>query len=105
MTDDAIISEVLAREGGYVDHPADRGGPTNFGITLATLADFVGHPVTASDVRLLDETTARTIYRSRYIWLVRLALVLLSPLCLCIWIYCRIKFGAGYEPPAPRIMR
>lgn len=29
-----LIEEVIAREGGYSDHPADRGGPTNMGITL-----------------------------------------------------------------------
>lgn len=23
-----LIAEVIDREGGYVDHPADRGGPT-----------------------------------------------------------------------------
>ena len=23
-----LLAELIAREGGYVDHPADRGGPT-----------------------------------------------------------------------------
>jgi len=31
-----LIDEVIDREGGYVDHPADRGGPTRYGITQAT---------------------------------------------------------------------
>lgn len=30
-----LVDEVIAREGGYVDHPADRGGPTNWGVTQA----------------------------------------------------------------------
>ena len=32
---DALIEALLDREGGYVDHPADKGGPTCFGITEA----------------------------------------------------------------------
>jgi lysozyme family protein len=32
-TIESLIDDVLAREGGYVDHPDDRGGATNFGIT------------------------------------------------------------------------
>ena len=32
---DALIDELIEREGGYVNHPADKGGPTRFGITEA----------------------------------------------------------------------
>ncbi|MBB3764503.1 glycoside hydrolase family 108 protein [Sphingomicrobium lutaoense] len=32
---EGLIEAVIEREGGYVDHPADRGGPTRFGITQA----------------------------------------------------------------------
>lgn len=67
MTDADIIDAILAREGGYVDHAADRGGPTNFGITIGSLALYRGHPVTPSDVRLLTEAEARLIYLHDYI--------------------------------------
>jgi len=30
---DELIDELIAREGGFVDHPADKGGPTRWGIT------------------------------------------------------------------------
>ena len=35
---DRIIDGLIVAEGGYVDHPADRGGPTKYGITRKTLA-------------------------------------------------------------------
>lgn len=67
MTIDAILDEVLRREGGYVDHPHDRGGPTNFGITRATLAAWRKAPVTAEDVQRLTEAEARAIYQRQYV--------------------------------------
>jgi lysozyme family protein len=67
MTADDVITEVLRREGGYVDHPSDRGGPTHYGITLKTLAAWRGQPVTAEDVFALTEAEARDIYRREYV--------------------------------------
>ena len=32
---DHLIEDLIAREGGFVDHPADKGGPTRWGITQA----------------------------------------------------------------------
>lgn len=63
---DEQISEIIAREGGYVDHPADRGGPTNFGITQETLSSWRGQRVSASDVQSMTEAEARRIYRKLY---------------------------------------
>lgn len=37
---DAALAHVLEMEGGYTNDPADPGGPTNFGITLADYASF-----------------------------------------------------------------
>jgi lysozyme family protein len=47
---DDLIGRVIAREGGYVDNAADAGGPTKYGITLATLHDWRKAPVSAYDV-------------------------------------------------------
>jgi lysozyme family protein len=60
----SLIDALIAREGGYVDHPADRGGPTNFGITeqRARADGFTG------DMRDLPLDRAKTIYVKDY-WL------------------------------------
>ncbi|MDQ0303234.1 glycosyl hydrolase 108 family protein [Ancylobacter polymorphus] len=57
---------VLTAEGGFVDHPRDPGGATNFGITIGTLRDWRGEEVTAEDVLNLTKEEAREIYRVRY---------------------------------------
>jgi lysozyme family protein len=62
MTIDALIEELLGREGGYVNHPADRGGPTNFGITQA-VARANGW---TGDMRHLPRAVAAGIYRRLY---------------------------------------
>lgn len=63
MTDiEHLLNELIDREGGYVDHSADRGGPTNWGITQA-VARAQGY---AGDIRALPRETARRIYRRIY---------------------------------------
>lgn len=58
-------------EGGFADHPRDKGGPTNMGITLATLADWRGAEVTREDVRALGRAEADAIFRANYYTLCR----------------------------------
>jgi len=60
------VKIVLEHEGGYVNHPSDPGGATNMGITIATLSDWRGRPVTKQDVRNLTVAEAGEIYRARY---------------------------------------
>lgn len=68
--DDAIISHIFEAEGGdkFTNDPSDAGGPTKYGITLGALAEWRGHnPITAEDVRNLQEPEARDIAYMRYI--------------------------------------
>lgn len=67
MTADELIDDILTREGGYVNHPADRGGPTNFGITQATLSRWRGHTVSAASVQALTIEEARDILSTEYL--------------------------------------
>lgn len=60
------LTFVLRHEGGFVDHPRDPGGATNFGITLATLAAHREAAVTAEEVRALTREEAAEIYRARF---------------------------------------
>lgn len=64
MNIDVLIDGILQREGGYVDHSHDRGGPTAWGITQA-VARANGH---TGDMRALPMSFARDVYKRRY-WL------------------------------------
>lgn len=63
---DQIIDDIIRREGGYVNHPADKGGPTKYGITLKTLSEYRGKPCTENDVKALTKAVAASIYYQRY---------------------------------------
>lgn len=63
----AIIDAIIDREGGYINHPADPGGPTKYGITQKTLSEYRRIPVTAEAVRTLPRDEAFRIYRDRYV--------------------------------------
>jgi lysozyme family protein len=65
-TVDQMIDDILRREGGYANHPADRGGPTNFGITQSTLATYRREYASEADVKSMSKTEARAIYRQIY---------------------------------------
>lgn len=58
-----IIDELINREGGYVNNPADKGGETNFGITVAVAREngYIG------EMCDMPRSVAETIYERRYI--------------------------------------
>jgi hypothetical protein len=59
-----LIDALIDREGGYVNHSADRGGPTNFGVTEA-VARAHGY---RGGMRDLPRSEAAAIYKRLY-WL------------------------------------
>jgi lysozyme family protein len=64
---DACLAFTLREEGGYVDDPADPGGATNMGITLATYRQWADNPALGpTQVQDMTARTARAIYRSLY---------------------------------------
>lgn len=63
-----LINDIIDREGRqYTNHPSDRGGPTKFGITLATLRKVrKNRLLTADAVKNLSEAEAFQIFYDRY---------------------------------------
>ena len=59
---DQLVDALIEREGGFVSNPADKGGPTCFGITEA-VARAHGY---AGPMRLLPREEAATIYKRLY---------------------------------------
>lgn len=62
MSIESMIEATIGKEGGYVDHPADRGGPTRWGITERVARDN-GY---RGAMRDLPRETAVAIYRNEY---------------------------------------
>jgi lysozyme family protein len=62
MTFDEAFTKLLGHEGGFVDHPADPGGATNWGVTerVARANGYQG------DMRDFPQVAAKHIYRKSY---------------------------------------
>ncbi|WP_322999966.1 glycoside hydrolase family 108 protein [Castellaniella sp.] len=62
MNFDIAFDRLIGHEGGYVNHPDDPGGETNWGITLRTArgAGYTG------SMRDLTRAKAKEIYRTAY---------------------------------------
>ncbi|HEX9858084.1 MAG TPA: holin-associated N-acetylmuramidase [Paracoccaceae bacterium] len=66
-----IAEEIVAREGGYVNDPADPGGATNHGVTIHTMRrlglDLTGDgQVNVADVKVLTRAQAVDIFIEHY---------------------------------------
>ncbi len=68
MTFDEAFAALLLHEGGFVDHPADPGGATRYGVTqnVARAEGYKG------DMREYPMSEAKRVYRKRYWTMLRL---------------------------------
>lgn len=57
-----LLWDIIEREGGYVNHPSDRGGPTKYGVTIKTLSQWQRRQATIDDVKAVDKKTAFKIF-------------------------------------------
>ena len=67
---DVYLPFLLEAEGGFVNDPADPGGATNKGVTLATLREcareLLGVEPTLANLMALTDREASVIYKRRY---------------------------------------
>ncbi len=64
---DAALKYTFVNEGGFSDHPADRGGATSqYGIIREELARWRRHAVSKDDVRNMTGEEAKAIYDAWY---------------------------------------
>lgn len=68
---ESLARDIVAREGGFVDDPADPGGATKYGVTIATMRRLGldlnrDGKVTAEDVKRLTVDQAVAIFTDQY---------------------------------------
>jgi lysozyme family protein len=57
------LKYVLEDEKGYVE---DQGGPTNLGVTLSTLSQYLGRTASVAEVQALTPDTVTPIYKKMF---------------------------------------
>jgi lysozyme family protein len=60
------LSLVLKSEGGWSDNPADPGGATMRGVTLATFRRYIDPKGTKDDLRQITDAQLGKVYRKQY---------------------------------------
>lgn len=67
MSFSKALAFTLTYEGGYSNHPADRGGPTNKGVTQRVYDQYRKNKMLPKrTVRLISDNEVSDIYRSMY---------------------------------------
>jgi lysozyme family protein len=63
---DYCLDVVLSHEGGFVNHPKDPGGMTNFGVTRSVYESHIGRMVSEEEMQAITPLDVRPIYLDRY---------------------------------------
>lgn len=61
-----LIPFILRWEGGFTNHPNDKGGATNKGITIATFRQYYGKESTIDDLRNMSNEQWEYIFKAGY---------------------------------------
>lgn len=64
-----IVPFILCYEGGFVNDPADRGGATNRGVTMATWRAYCarkGKPATIQTLKAMTQSEWEDIFKTQY---------------------------------------
>ena len=61
-TRDVVLQRIIDREGGHVDHPNDRHGATNWGLTKPFLQDVTGREWTDVEICSITREIALSVY-------------------------------------------
>lgn len=91
---DQALSYTLGNEGGYVDDPDDAGGPTNRGITIATLGSWRLQRVTHEDIKNMTDYEVAKIYYARH-WIPLHLNDVTQPQIAIALFDCGVLFGTG----------
>jgi lysozyme family protein len=67
MADYKVLVPIIKRfEGGWSNHPNDRGGCTNSGVTISTYRAYYGKSKTCNDLKKMTESQWNAIFIQRY---------------------------------------
>ena len=93
MIVDEVITEVMKAEGWdrYTNHPADRGGPTKWGITLKAYRSLVDEYADQRTIQNLTEAEARAFYNRFYV--VEPGFDRVHPLVIPLLVDCGVNHG------------
>lgn len=61
-----LIPKVLKWEGGFVNHPNDKGGATNKGVTLSTFRKYFGKTKTVNDLKNITNEQWQYIFKKGF---------------------------------------